>query len=374
MSAPTRLLTIVVFAAALATTASSHATANPADDSIPRMPDGKPDLSGTYDTSTLTPLVRPSKFGDSLYLTPEEAEEIEKEEREFLELTSQTSDPDRDAPDTGGARSFGLEGTPANPLEAAAGNVGGYNSFWLDRGDSVMEVDGKFRTSIITEPKNGQQPPLTPDAMRRLGQLRDQFHPNDGTAFWLDWDRPGPYDDIEVRPLPERCLLTYSTAVPALPSLYNNTKRIVQTGEEVMILNEMVHDARVVRIDSEHPPAEIKLWMGDSIGRWEGDTLVVETTNFKEEPGGYYYGPVEKLKVVERFTRWDEKTLHYAFEVENPDRWQGPWKGDYLWSSIDDDPNGRVFEYACHEGNYALGNIMRGARLLEKEAREASNE
>ena len=377
MPAPARrlpALALLTLLTALLLAGSAGAAGNRENDQAPRTPDGKPDLTGTYDASTLTPLSRPPQFGDNLYLTPEEAEKIEKTARELRALTSQNSNPDREAPDVGGARSFGLEGAPANPLEAAAGNVGGYNSFWLDQGDSVLTVDGQFRTSIITEPKNGQQPPLTPDAMRRMRQLYDQFHPNDGTAFWLEWDRPGPYDDIEVRPLPERCLLTYSTAVPVLPSIYNNTQRIVQTGDEVMILTEMVHDVRVVRLHSQHLPAEMKFWLGDSIGWWEGDTLVVETTNFKSEPGGYYYGPVDRLKVIERFTRWNQKTLHYAFEVENPERWTGPWKGDLTWTSIDGEPNGRVFEYACHEGNYAMGNIMRGARLLEREARESSSD
>jgi hypothetical protein len=344
-----------------------------ADGEIPRMPDGRPDLSGTYDIATLTPLSRPAKYGDKLYLTPEEAAEIERREAEFRAKADQSSDPNREAPSEGGDLPFAFDGSEPGLL-AASGNVGGYNGFWIDRGDSVVEVDGQFRTSIITEPANGQQPPIVPSAMPNMRALADQFHPNDGTAFWLEWDRPGPYDDMEVRPLPERCLLTFSSAVPALPSLYNNTKRIVQTADEVMILNEMVHDARVVRLDSEHPPAEMKSWLGDSIGWWEGDTLVVETTNFKTEPGGYYYGPVDRLKVIERFTRWDEKTLHYAFEVENPDRWTAAWKGDFTWPSIDGAPHGRVYEYACHEGNYALGNIMRGARLLEREAAGKSSE
>ena len=378
MHARTRRLLVGFLVGFLVVAAAPTIAIAASDGEIPRMPDGKPDLSGTYDIATLTPLQRPARYGDKLYLSPEEARAIEEREREFLAKANESSDPNRQAPDEGGDVPFGFDGSEPGLL-AASGNVGGYNGFWIDRGDSVVEVDGQFRTSIITEPANGQQPPPAAEAMPRMRALADQFHANDGTAFWLGWDRPGPYDDIEQRPLPERCLLTFSTAVPALPSLYNNTKRIVQTADQVMILNEMVHDARVVRLNSEHASPDLRFWMGDSIGWWEGDTLVVETTNFKSEPGGYYYGPVDRLKVIERFTRWDEKTLHYAFEVENADRWTAAWKGDFTWPSIDDQPEGkvsegRVYEYACHEGNYALGNILRGARLLESEAAEGSSE
>jgi hypothetical protein len=167
----------------------------------------------------------------------------------------------------------------------------------------------------------------------------------------------------------ERCLSSFSSIIPALPALYNNYKRIVQAGDRVMLLNEMVHDVRVIRVGGEHPPADIKFWMGDSIGRWEGDTLVVETTNFLHEPGGFGFGSIDNLKITERFTRWDEDTLHYAFEVENPDRWTTSWKGDFTWPEVD----GRVYEYACHEGNYALRGILRGARVLEQDARDAKD-
>ncbi|REJ85511.1 MAG: hypothetical protein DWQ36_03085 [Acidobacteria bacterium] len=334
-------------------------------DEIPRTADGKPDLSGTYDIATLTPLQRPPQYGDNLYLTPEEAERIEREEQEFLALGAAKSDPDRGAPEEGGAPPVGLGEEERETL--GAGNVGGYNNFWIDRGDSVVIVDGKFRTSIITEPANGRYPPFTADAMKALGGLRDLMRPNDGTAYWIDWDRPGPYDNMEQRPLAERCLASFASTIPATPALYNNFKRIVQTPDRVMILNEMVHDVRIVRLNSEHPPADMKFWMGDSIGWWEGDTLVVETTNFKEEPGGFGFGSLENHKVTERFTRQDADTLHYAFEVENPDRWQSAWKGDYTWPRTDD----KLFEYACHEGNYAMGNIMRGARLLEQDALDA---
>jgi hypothetical protein len=350
----------VLLAAALAVALALPAFAQKGE--VPRMPDGKPDLSGTYDIATLTPLQRPPQYGDNLYLTPEEAERIEREEQEFIAKGAQLSDPNRGAPEEGGAPPVGLGEEEREIL--GAGNVGGYNNFWIDRGDSVVVVDGQFRTSIITEPANGRQPPLNPEAMRAMGALRDLMRPNDGTAYWVDWDRPGPYDNPEQRPLAERCLSSFGSTVPALPALYNNYKRIVQNEDTVVLLNEMVHDARVIRIGGEHPPADMKFWLGDSIGWWEGDTLVVETTNFLTEPGGFGFGSIDRLKVIERFTRWDEGTLHYAFEVENPDRWTAPWKGDFTWPATD----GRVYEYACHEGNYALRGILRGARVLEQDA------
>ena len=335
---------------------------------VPRRPDGKPDISGTYDIATLTPLQRPSRFGDNLYLTPEQAAEIEAEEQAFIARGAGRSDPNRAAPGEGGAPPVGLDDSQRELL--GAGNVGGYNNFWIDRGDSVVMVDGQFRTSIITDPPNGRRPPLTAEARQRMAGLRGSFRPNDGTAYWLDWpaDRPGPYDNPEQRPLAERCLASFSSTVPALPALYNNYKRIIQTDDRILILNEMVHDARVVRLNSEHAPAEMTFWLGDSIGWWEGDTLVVDTTNFKATGG--FGGNSETRHVIERFTRWDEDTLHYEFTVEDPSMWTASWTGDFTWPAND----GRVYEYACHEGNYSLGGIMRGARMLEQEARDAKSD
>ncbi|HUP23075.1 MAG TPA: hypothetical protein VNB06_09045 [Thermoanaerobaculia bacterium] len=337
-----------------------------AENGIPRMPDGRPDLSGTYDLATLTPLERPAEFGNNLYLTPEQAQKIIEAEQEFVAKREQLSDPDREAPPAGGAPPVGLDESQIGI--SGAGAVGGYNNFWIDRGDSVVIVDGKFRTSILTDPPNGRRPPMTAEAMQRMRALRGSFGRDDGTAFWLDSDRPGPYDDPESRTTADRCLTSFSSTVPALPSLYNNVKRIVQTKDRVMLLNEMVHDVRVIRIDSEHAPPEMTFWFGDSIGRWEGDTLVVETTNFRHQPGAFG-GTTSTLKVTERFTRKDADSLHYEFTVEDPSRWTAPWTGDFTWPVTD----GKVYEYGCHEGNYAMGNILRGARLLERETLEKKN-
>ena len=324
-----------------------------AEGEIERTSYGKPDLSGTYNGATLTPLVRPKEFGDNLYLTPAQAEEIAEAERKALEESSKATDPNREAPPEGGDGSAG-----------AAGNVGGYNSFWIDQGDDVFRVDGKFRTSILVEPKNGRMPAMLPAARAARAKRFAAFRPgNDGTAYWIDnGDEPGPYDNMEQRPDAERCLLGFSGATPSFPSLYNNFKTIVQTEDHVMIVIEMNHDARVVRMNSEHKPEEIKTWLGDSIGWWEGDTLVVDSTNFRA--GTQARGGGESLHVVERFTKQADGNVLYRFSVEDKNVWEEPWTGEYIWKQSDD----KVYEYACHEGNHALGGIMRGARVLEKDA------
>ncbi len=331
---------------------------------IPRTPDGRPDLSGTYDIATLTPLQRPARFADRLVLTDEEAAALatgaNSLERIFNipDERNEESGPPREAPPVGGDGSTG-----------AAGNVGGYNSFWIDRGRAGFQIDGQWRTSIITDPPNGRQPPLTAEARGQRASFFAFFRPNTGTAWWLenDLDAPGPYDDPEGRPLSERCLLAFGSSAgpPMLPVLYNNLKRIVQSENTVMILVEMVHDARVIRMNQEHAPAEIRSWLGDSVGHWEGDTLVVDTTNFRDTPGlGQASG---NLHVVERFTRIDADTLLYQFTVDDPTVWTAPWSGEYVWPASEH----KVYEYACHEANYSFGGILRGARVLEADAREA---
>jgi hypothetical protein len=341
-----RLSLLVALAAQ---TACAGQTADVAD-----LPAAAPvDLSGTYDVATLTPLQRPEAFGDKLYLTPEEADKIAADEQAQLAAAGQSSDPNRTAPPEGGDGS-----------EGAAGNVGGYNAFWIDRGSEAIMVDGKFRTSLIVDPANGRMPQMTPDAARRAGALFASFRRNEGDAWWVKSEGPGPYDDPESRPTGERCLLGFgsTSGPPMLPVLYNNLKRIIQTPEYVMILVVMNHDARIIRMNAEHEPPEVRRWLGDSIGWWEGETLVVDTTNFTDDPGLFLAS--RNLHVVERFRRIDESTLHYSFTVEDPTVWTEPWSGEYPWPATAD----RVFEYACHEGNYALGNILRGARLLEADA------
>ena len=321
---------------------------------LPRTASGHPDLSGMYDIATLTPLTRPSGLGDRLSLTDAEAKALAQATAARMAATNQASDPNRAAPPAGGDGS-----------EGPAGNVGGYNTVWTDIGTGAFKIDGQYRTSIIVDPVNGRLPPMTPEA-RAKGAARAKYNrPNRGDAFWItEGIVPGPYDDPELRPTAERCLLAFgaSAGPPALPVMYNNLKQIVQTKDHVMILNEMVHDARVIRLNSQHEPPEIRRWLGDSIGHWEGDTLVVDTTNFNDQPA---LGSADRnLHVIERFTRVDAKTLRYKFTVDDPTVWTKPWTGEIVWPATD----ARMYEYACHEGNYSFAGILRGARRLEAEA------
>jgi len=319
----------------------------------PRTPDGHPDLQGVYDIATLTPLERPPQFGNNMVLTPQLAKQLEEQVAQRKDQAALPSRGDRNAPPIGGDGSAG-----------AAGNVGGYNNFWIDSGDSYVIVNGEKRTSIIVDPPNGRIPSISASARQRnagrpVRTTSDQSEGNDPGL-----EGPGAYDDPERRPLGERCLLGFgsTSGPPALPVLYNNLHQIVQTKDTIMILNEMDHDARVVRMNAEHVPPSVRKWLGDSIGRWEGDTLVVETTNFTDKTR--FRGSTENLKVTERFTRVDGKTLLYRFTVEDPATWEKPWTGEYTWPATDTN----LYEYACHEGNYALGNILRGARQRDQEA------
>ncbi len=323
-----------------------------------------PDLSGTYDVSTLTPLTRPKEFGDNLELTPEQANAIVEENRQRVADRTQNRGPVTTAPPAGGAPPIGIDDEFRE--SGGAGNVGGYNNFWVDPGSDVFMVDGKFRTSIITDPKNGQMPAMTEETMKWLTERRKLRRPNDGTAWWLDVAGNGPYDGPEMLGISERCILGFTGSTPTFPSLYNNYKRIVQTEDYVMILIEMVHDARIVRMNSEHPPADVTKWLGDSIGWWEGDTLVIDTTNFHPLSRPGRLGSVN-AHVVERFSKNEDGNLTYQFTVEDPTVWTEPWTGEYIWRASDQ----KVYEYACHEGNYAMPGILKGARLLEAERREA---
>ncbi|MEM1244880.1 MAG: hypothetical protein AAGK22_00845 [Acidobacteriota bacterium] len=325
----------------------------------------KPDFTGTYDVKTLTPLVRPAEFGDSLELTREDAERIMREAQERREARSANRGPVTEAPPEGGAPPIGI-GDEFRET-SGAGNVGGYNDFWVDSGDEVFDVDGKFRTSIIVDPENGQYPPPTEAAIERLVQRRKLRRPNDGTAWWLDVEGPGPYDGPESLGISERCVIGFTGAAPTYPSLYNNYKRIVQTDDYLMIEIEMVHDARIVRMNSEHPPKHIRSWLGDSIGWWEDDTLVIETTNF--HPLGNMRSGGPDATITERFSKLENGDLLYRFTVDDPEMWTAAWTGEFTWRQTED----KLFEYACHEGNYSMEGILKGARLLEEEKRAQSS-
>jgi hypothetical protein len=332
---------------------------------IARTADGAPSLSGTYNVSTLTPMERPEQFGDNLELTPEEAEKIMLAEQAAMAAADKNRGPVTDAPPEGGAAPVGVDESQRESL--GAGNVGGYNFFWIDRGSEASLVDGKFRTSILVDPANGRMPAPTATGMAKFAERDKLFRPNDGTAWWVGIDGPGPYDGPESLGISERCIVGFTGAAPTFPSLYNNYKRIVQSRDHVMILIEMVHDARIVRLNATHRSASVRTHMGDSIGWWEGDTLVVDTTNFIAQSGLPYIGASENLHVIEKFTPQENGDLLYKFTVNDPTTWTAPWSGEYSWRASDE----KVYEYACHEGNYSMLGILKGARLLESEAQSS---
>jgi hypothetical protein len=320
---------------------------------IPRLADGHPDLQGTYDLGTLTPLERAA--GSPLVLTEDQAKKLETQVAQRNASANAPIDANRAAPPKGG------DGTPG-----PYGNVGGYNNFWLDPGSHFTMIDGQKRASLLVDPPDGRVPALTEAARQRRTTGDYAARPTSDQAAREDdpgFEGPEAYNDPEIRPLAERCLVGFSSTSgpPILPTyFYNNLHQIVQTADNVLILTEMVHDARVVRMNAQHASPTVRKWLGDSIGRWDGDTLVVETTNFSNKTR--FRGSSENLKVTERFTRLDARTLRYQFTIEDPATWTRPWTAEYAWPLTND----LMYEYACHEGNYAMGNILRGARLKEK--------
>jgi hypothetical protein len=322
-----------------------------------------PDLQGTYDVATMTPLERPAEFKGRAALTPAEAKAMEDYEAKRQAAAAAPDDPNRAAPPVGGDTS------PTNSYleqlwRGGGGVVGGYNQFWVAMGSSPIKVNGEYRTSIIVEPSDGRIPRMKPEARARNAEYARRAVAPGADESSSSAGPPTAFDNPEQRPLAERCLLGFgsTSGPPTLPNyFYNNMKQIVQTPTTVMILNEMVHDARVIRIGGTHLPPSIRRWNGDSIGRWEGDTLVVDTTNFTDKT--QFQGASAKLHVTERFRRIDARTLMYRFTVEDPDTWDQAWTGEYPWVQSDE----QIFEYACHEGNHALGNVLSGARATERE-------
>ncbi|MDZ4375632.1 MAG: hypothetical protein U1C74_29985 [Phenylobacterium sp.] len=318
----------------------------------PRTAWGHPDLSGHWSNATMTPFTRNSRLSNKAVLSAEEARAMEKVWVDALAEANEPTDPDA-ATETTQAdvnRSKLLEFRP--DFAAAGGDVGGYNTFWIDPGTSILEINGEYRTSIVTT-ANGQPPARKPGAKlpSGFGQYRDV------------------YDSYETRSLGERCITGFgrNTGPPMLPNgYYNNGYQIIQTPDAVVIEVEMIHDTRIVRLEGGHRTDGVRPWMGDSIGRYEGDTLVVETTNIPERQ--HFYGAWKNLKVTEWFTRLSPTRIHYRFQVEDPDHWEQPWGGEYAFTPM----KGRIYEYACHEGNYSLPGILGGARQQEKEAAEAA--
>jgi hypothetical protein len=329
---------------------------------VPRTPDGKPDLQGNWTNETQTPLERQGKVGPTL--TEEQAAAIEQRAQAVEEFRDKASDPNRPVPPKGGDATVLVAPGEPSFIERiagfAGGAVGGYNGFWLDPGLAVIRIDGVARSSIIVDPPDGRLPALTPAGKQRLAALAAR-----AKQF-------GEFDHPEVRPLSDRCLLSFGSNAgpPMLPNyFYNNNYTIVQTKDHVLIMSEMVHDVRIIRLGAtEHLPASVRPWLGDSIGRWEGDTLVVETTNINSQQLSQtsilwpYRGASDELKVTERLTRTGPDTLLYRFTVEDPATFTAPFTGELPFNRMDE----MIFEYACHEGNYAMSNILSGARAEER--------
>ncbi len=343
--------TAFVLAVAIAATGAASG------DDLPRTPTGKPDFSGNYDISTLTPIQRSPALGDRLTLTDEEAEQVRAEEAARIDRSGRPSDPNRAAP-------------------AAGASVGGYNYFFMDRGTSAVRVGGKYRTSLLVDPPDGRFPRLTDRGKARRDGVYGFFLQNEGKAWWRDRE-VGPYDDPESLSIADRCIFSLEGTIPIYPKFYNNLKTVVQTDTHLMILIEWMHYARIIPIsasreEARHAPQGYRSRAGDSVAWWEGDTLVIETTNFQEENWVTFalYGdpsPPADQRVVERFSFEDGNTLLYRFTVESGD-WEAPYTAEYTWPATSD----KLYEYACHEGNYSLGNTLRGARLEEREV-EADN-
>ncbi len=312
----------------------------------PRTPDGRPDLQGNWTNATVTPIQRPD--GRDPVYTWEEVARIEGRVVDARAEAYQDSDPDREAPPVGGT----FTGDPR--FDAASGGTGGYNAFFIDAGERVAIFNGEPRTSLIVDPPDGRVPELSDEGRARFMERRSAAQ------------RFGAYDNPENRPLAERCIMSFGSNAgpPMLPNyFYNNNYTIVQTPDHVMIMTEMVHDVRIVRMgEPQRLPAHIRPWMGDSWGHWAGDTLVVETTNLHPNQTLQGIPPSEEMRVVERFTRADENTLNHEFTVDDPRMFAETWSGEVPFTRLD----GLVYEYACHEGNYALENVLRGARAQER--------
>ena len=283
----------------------------------------RPNFEGTWNSATATPLERPANLKDKPYFTPQEADQWERE------FTRRNEEPAPGAPRTG---------------------TGTYNTVYREWGTRVVKT---LRTSIITEPADGRIPALTPAAAevkrRRLEVLRKFENPED-------------------LGLQDQCLQFLTAGPPMLPYSYNSNYQIVQTRDAVLIYAEMIHDARIIHLDGRsHAPSRVRSWLGDSIGRWEGDTLVVDTTNFND--GGGFYGDAggnfgwdRNLRVIERFRFYDADTLLYQFEIDNPTAFTRPWQGELTMTRSSE----MIYEYACHEGNYSLSNMLRGFRAAER--------
>jgi hypothetical protein len=305
---------------------------------VPRMRDGHPDLSGNWTYATLTTLERPREFGTKAFLTAEEAAEYEKKT-----LVVQ----DRDRRDGEGPEGRGSDGR--TDVDRA------YGQAWWEYGSKIV---GTRRTSLIIDPPDGRIPALTPDGERRALDRRGLWTANND---YEGGARGTSLDSYADRPLQERCMGWTVTGPPMIPGAYNNNLAIYQNADHVVVVNEMVHEHRMIPLDGRPQVASpIRLWMGSSRGRWDGDTLIVTTANFRPM---VFRSASDKLRLTEKFLRVDADTLLYEFTVDDPLTWTKPWTAQFPMTRMDEP----VYEYACHEGNYSLPNILKGARKTEQE-------
>lgn len=327
-----------VLACLIAASGSLTAQAqNPAP--IPRTPDGKPDLQGLWTNGTQTPLQRPERYGEQRAMSADEAERLQQNAQQREQQSFAPSDPDRAPPTDGNT--------------AAA-----YNTFWLDRGTQVVNIDGEYRTSMIIDPPDGQIP------------YREGAPEQNLMEHWRDLHGDDAFLGPEMATIGERCLLFYdfrtsnsSAGPPMMPIIYNNNYQIVQTEDYVMIMAEMMHDARIIRLHGEHLPPEVHKWMGDSVGHWEDDTLVVTTRNMHPQQSHYGSGP--GLEVTESLRMVSPGQIVYSFTMNDPVAYTQPWTAQMvLYARADGE---QIYEYACHEGNYALPGILAGKRHQEQE-------
>jgi hypothetical protein len=302
---------------------------------IARAGDGHPDLQGVWNYSTITPLERPKELAGKEYLSDEEAAALAKSEADNRSRANPaTLDEARQNPGFGA----GLEAPVAYEFR-----------IWWDRGTVVKTR----RTSLIIDPPSGRLPAMTEEGQKRQAAERERrkLHPADGP---------------EDRSAGDRCIVGINAGPPMLPNTYNNNVQIVQAPGYVLIHNEMIHSARIVPTDGR-PHAPVRQWAGDSRGRWDGDTLIVDTTNFAADTdfiaAAAFRGASRNLHLTERFRRVAADTILYEFTVDDPATWTGPWTAQLPLTKTDD----VMFEYACHEANYSLANILTGARMVEKE-------
>jgi hypothetical protein len=316
--------------------------AGASDGEIPRTAFGHPDLQGNWSNATLTPLVR--RAGQPAVLSAAEVERIESGAADAVnDAINEPSDPDRGLPPGG-----------SNPVCIDSGTTC-YNEVYRDPGERVVVVNREARSSILSHP-DGRVPPLTPAARELVTEMRTRYSQFD------------QYDHPEIRPPAERCIVSFGSNAgpPMLPNYwYNNNYTIVQSPDAIMIMTEMVHDVRIIRLGEPQPlPDHMTPYFGDSWGHWEGNTLVVETKNINPENAfrGVPFSP--EGKVIERLTRVDDDTILYEFTIDDPERYEEAWGGQLPFNRLND----LVYEYSCHEGNYALEGVLRGARFSEAEA------